>query len=107
MNIVRDDETYDSNQVVMLKNIVASFKRILELNGVDEEMIYSISSDLAFDVCSIIDGSTVMGNERAPVIPFLTFCKNEEEKEMLIINDNGSYMHEMTHDMIDKIFEID
>lgn len=107
MNIVIDEEAYDSNQVVMLKNIVASFKRILELNGVDEEMIYSIASDLAFDVCSIIDGSTVMGNERAPVIPFLTFCKSEEERETLIVNDDGSYMHEMTHEMIDRIFEID
>lgn len=107
MNTVKDEGKYDSNQEVMLENIVASFKRILEQNGVDEEMIYSIAGDLAFDVCAKIDGSAVMGSEESPVIPFLTFCKNEQEKNILIVNESGSNMHEMTYGIVDKVFEVD
>ena len=106
MNIDRDDDKYDYNQEVMLENIVTSCKRILEENGVDSEMIYSIAGDLAFDVCAIIDGSAVMGSEESPVIPFLAFSKNEE-KSNLIINDSGSCLHEMTYGIVDKVFDID
>ena len=107
MNIVNNEDKYDSNQEVMLENLVASFKRILEQNDVDEEMIYSIVGDLAFDACAILDGSAVMGSEESPVIPFLAFCKNEEEKETLIVNESGSYMHEITYGIVDKVFEVD
>jgi hypothetical protein len=107
MNIVRDDDKYDDSQEVVLENIVKSFKQILEQNGVDEEMIYSIAGDLAFDVCAIIDGSAEMGTEKNPVLPFLAFKKSEEETNTLIVNNIGSYMHEMTYGIVDKVFEID
>jgi len=106
MNIDRDDDKYDYNQEVMLEKIVTSCKRILEENDVDNEMIYSIAGDIAFDVCAIIDGSTLMGSEESPVTPFLTFSKNEE-KNSLIVNDSGSCLHEMTYGVVDKVFEID
>jgi len=107
MNTVIDDDKYDDNQEVMLENIVKSFKRILEQNSVDEEMIYSIAGDLAFDVCAIIDGSAVMGSEKHPVLPFLAFTKSEEENNTLIVNEAGSSMHEMTYGIVDKVFEVD
>lgn len=104
MKIEKDDDKYDKFQEHILENIVREIKDTLEEKGVDEDLIYDITGDLAFSICAIVDSSRVMEVEGEPVLPFLTFAKSDK-KEELIAMDGGSYMHEMAFGFTDEVFD--
>ena len=107
MDAIIDNEKYDKFQEHVLAEIIKSTKDILVEKGVPEDLIYDISGDLSFQICAIIDSSTVMEVDGEEVLPFLTFSKSLNERSTIIANDGGSYMHEMVYGFVDEIFEVD
>ena len=107
MNILVDEEKFEEYQEEMLHYLAKIIKRLLEEKEVPEELIYDLTGDLVFEIGTIIDSSTVMGTEENPVLPYLTFSKNDSNRESLIAGPNGSYLHEMAFRFVDQIFEED
>ena len=89
----------------MLHYLTKRIKSLLEEKEVPEELIYDVTGDLVFEIGTIIDSSAVIGTEENPVLPYLTFSENENNRESLIAGPNGSYLHEMAFGFVDQIFE--
>lgn len=107
MEAIVDEGKFDKFQEHVLAEIIKSTKNILEEKGVPENVIYDITGDLSFQICAIIDSSSVMEIDGEEVLPFLTFSKSRKERNTIIVNDGGSYMHEMVFGFVDEIFEED
>ncbi|KIM08292.1 MAG: hypothetical protein KU38_09945 [Sulfurovum sp. FS08-3] len=105
MNIIVDSKKYDEYQEEILKCIIRSIRSTLENKEIDKDVIEDLTGSLAFGISAIIDSSAVMGTEDNPILPYLAFSKNIEEKDTLIVNKGGSYLHEMVFSCIDDVFE--
>ena len=105
MEISVNEEVFDECQDEMLHYLVKSVRALLVEKGVEEQLIYDVTGDIVFEIGAILDGSAVMGSEDKPVLPYLTFSKNENERESLIASASGSCLHEMAYGFVDQIFE--
>jgi len=106
MEIVVDNSKFNDYQETVIKCIIESIRSTLENREVKKEIIEDLTGTLAFGVAAIIDSSQDMGTGKNPVLPFLTFSKDFEDKDTLIVNNKGgSYMHELVYGCIDDVFK--
>ena len=106
MNIVEDSKKYNDYQETVLKSIIESIRATLENSEINKKRIEDLTGSLAFGISAIIDASQDMGTGQNPVLPFLTFSKDFEERDTLIVNkQGGSFMHEMVYGCINEVFE--
>ena len=105
MEISINEEHFYESQAEMLGYLARSIKQTLQEKEVDEDSLYDITGDLMFAVCTVIDGSAVMGTEEKPVLPYLTFSKSLEEKENLVASASGSSLHEIAYGCVEELFE--
>lgn len=102
MKITQNPNEFDKRQLHLIGEIVRSIKNKLSDNGISDDRLAGITSDIAFAVASIIDGNRMMYADGKPLIPVLTFADNEARTE-LIAQDGGSSMHEYVEGTVDDI----
>jgi len=102
MEITQNPSEFDKRQLKLISEIVRSIKNRLSDNGIPDDQLAGITSDVAFTVASIIDGSRVMYADGKPLIPVLTFA-DDEARTKLIAQDGGSSMHGYVEGTVDEI----
>ena len=105
MKIIFDEEKYESFQDCVLEYIVMSIRESLAGNGVADDKIQDITGEIAFSIGAIIDSSRIMVKDGEDVLPFLTFLKSEKDRDTLIVNEGGTYIHELAYGVTNEIFE--
>lgn len=95
--------TFAELQKEFLNQLVYSIKFTLQDKEIDEEKIYDITDSLVFSIASLIDGSAECGEEENPFISFLTFNRMISNPEELIVSLSGSYLHEISVPLVQKI----
>jgi len=91
---------YDRLQNHILKQITDAVRGHLRLllSGRIPADLNSVTSDIAFSIASIIDGSAEVDDNGTPVIPVLAFATTEARDELLFAElGYGSWMHEYAH----------
>lgn len=104
MNIKEDSELYDTLHEGLLRGLFTSIKSSLEEAQLSQEIqipdgfLENIVEAITFNVAAVIDGSAEMEFEEKEVLPCLTFKDNGQH----IVNDVGSYLHEMVMGYLDE-----
>jgi len=104
MRVEKDNKLYEEFHEKVARELVETiYSQISEIEGIDPDIVESITSNLAFSVGTIIDGSRVMDNEGRQVLPYLAFSESAKERKNLIVSDTGSYIHEMIFGLLDDM----
>lgn len=101
---ILDNGKYDELQVKLLEEVIVRIRDTLIDKGVNDEMIYDITGDIAFSVCAVLDASAIMHLDGEEVLPFLAFSRSRDEKDTLLVNNVGSYLHEMVFGVLDDVY---
>src|SRR5580658_2180150 len=96
MKVSIDWEEFDGLQKYILHEIIRSVHQNLLESGIDREKIPDLADGIAFDLCCVIDGSTVIPRPGGRILPILTFAMDASMEE-LISSGGGSWMHELVH----------
>ena len=102
MRIVTDSTTFDSLQRHLLQELVASIRDGLREAGVDGATLYEATSNVAFAVAAIIDGSREMVLDERELVPVLTFAREREGGELIASDTGGSWMHDYVQAVVDQ-----
>lgn len=106
MVINEDNNTYDELHQRLLRNLLMAIKDELEGADLDHDEIYEMTAKLAFAVASVIDGVDEKSDaDGAAIHPFLAFATGPEGGRSLIVNDHGSYLHELVHNLFDAVLD--
>lgn len=100
MQIVEDWEQFDALQREVLRYLIESIHQSLVDAHVPPETVPDLLAEIMFTVCTTVDGSSVMRRGDRRILPFLTFENPPREK--LISSGNGSWMHELVHEAVEK-----
>jgi hypothetical protein len=102
MIIKVDSKEFGKRQMRLIEEIAHDLKSRLEEMGLgaDQELVES----LMFDIGAIIDGSRVMNLDGKQLRPVLMFA-DDVKGEQLISSGDGSWIHEVSGDIVTKIFE--
>ena len=104
MNIKEDSDLYDTLHEGLLRGLFTSIKTSLEEAKfspeiqIPDEYLEGLVETITFNVAAVIDGSAVMEFEGKEVSPCMAFKDNGS----LIVNDDGSYLHEMVMGYLDE-----
>jgi len=104
VNFKEDSDLYDTLHEGLLRGLFTSIKSSLEEAKfspeiqIPDEFLEGVVETIAFNVAAVIDGSAAMEFEGKEVTPCLTFKDNDQH----IVNDSGSYLHEMVMGYLDE-----
>ncbi len=99
-----DEMKYDEIQMEMLYFITESIKDKLVEAGIAGESLEKLTTNIAFSMAEIIDGSAIMETQnKKPIIPVLTFA-NDENFNSGICSEGSSWMHEYVHGVVEDVF---
>jgi hypothetical protein len=107
MKLNIDNESYDDFQIGLLKGLLSTIYETIKTEkehgqlDIADEYIEDLVEKLTFSVSAAIDGSLVMRHENLDIFPHLSF-KSERHSEDLIVNDVGSYLHEIMFGVLDE-----
>ena len=108
MKVTADNTRFDELQVHVLNEIVASIIDGLKEAGVsDSQTLHEATSNIAFSVAAIVDGSRVMNLEGTEVVPILTFARERDGQELIGADSGGSWMNEYVFGVVDEQFKGD
>lgn len=105
MKITSNQEQFDSKQDDFVEELVKTIRRTLEEQGLDEQLVYDLTSSLAFNVSALIDGCAVSGKKERPTVSYLAFRELEESLASVVISPVGSYLHEISEGFVESEFE--
>ena len=103
VRLVKNSKKFDQYQHRLAELIV---KEIYNLTGVyvkGEEQV-QLTDNIAFSICSLLDGTIVSKVGMKDFTPNITFSLDSEGKKILI-SERGSWMHEYAIGLIDCILE--
>lgn len=106
MNIVENEESYDTRQNLFVAVIAKAVKDDLIEHGIDEDEAHSLTGDITFRICALLDGSQKLKEEGVELHPALLFRKKEKSDDYFYLN-SGSWMHEYAFGFADAVFEDD
>lgn len=101
MKCTEDFNRFDELLNVVTSEIVNSIKSDLEHAGIGPDKLEELTSNIAFGVGAIIDGSRVMYHKGKKIQPFLAFEITEGE----LLHSGGSWIHEYTMGWVEAAFE--
>lgn len=104
MMFEKDRAKYDDLQLFLTKEIVGCVKASLDSAGLEEDDLYDLIEEIAFNIAATIDGSAIMTHKEERVIPFLAFASTPD-KDNLIVEDGGSWMHEYVSGAVEEAFD--
>ena len=108
MKIKEDSSSFDVLHEGLLRGLFASVYTTLKEENetgsaqISEENLEGIVENIVFGVAAVIDGSAGMEYESKEIHPYITF-KESRESDTLIVNDVGSYLHEMVMGYLDEL----
>ena len=103
MKLVSDNTTFDALQRHLLGELVASIRDALREAGVDDgPLLFEATSNVAFAVASIVDGSREMYLDDREVVPILTFAHDHEGSELIAAESGGSWMHDYVQAVVEQ-----
>jgi hypothetical protein len=105
MPLIKDSEKYDQLHAQLLREILVAIKDELEASDLDHDHVYELTGKIGLAVTSAIDGSASIKHAGAPIHPFVAFSESESQRDTLIVNEQGSYLHELVYSLFDGIFE--
>jgi len=104
MKIITNNEKFDSLQSCLLNEIINTVKEALEEGGASGEWLKKVTENISFRICDIIDAGHEIKCEHDYVAPFLAFYDKGGESEDIIVNDVGSYLHEVVFFATERAF---
>ncbi len=102
MKLVNDPDSYVEQQEIFTGEMIARIARHIEEAGITGEALKSLTGNIVFEVCSMLDGVSEVSFEGGKSAPFLTFQKGDEE---LIDFGGNSYAHELVDGILDAMFD--
>lgn len=104
MKTIVNNEKFDSLHACLLKEIVGAIKEALEAEGASGDWLKKMTEVISFRVCEIIDAGCEMKCGDDYMAPFIAFYDQGGESEDILINDDGSCLHELVHFASEQIF---
>jgi hypothetical protein len=103
MKLVSDSTTFDALQRHLLGELVASIRDGLREAGVEDgPLLFEATSNAAYAVAAIIDGSREMYLDDREVVPVLTFAREREGGELIAADSGGSWMHDYVQSVVEQ-----
>src|SRR5213596_1931318 len=106
MEIKIDNEEYDRRQRTLMYAIIRFTKDHLEAAKLPKEQVKGLSTEIAFTVASIVDGSQLLYQQSSGkrLQPVLMFADDVDRKQLVAGSGSSSYMHEHAHGIVDRVF---
>src|SRR6266496_5068137 len=107
MKIKTDDEEYDHRQRTLTYAILRFTKDHLEAAKLSKEQVKSLTTQIAFTVASIVDGSQLLYQRSSGkrLQPVLMFADDADCQQLVAGSGGSSSMHEHAHAIVDTVFE--
>jgi len=99
MKINESTEDYHDCVEALSKDVAETVIETLEAYSVPKEILDKIKGELAFNVCTLIDGGKDIKINSKSFTPNMTFLS--EDSEELLYSVNGSFTHEYVYDFTD------
>ena len=93
MKVSVDSFKFDDHQLFFVRKLCEMLVTDLRNAGIDDERGEELATQLAFSMCCLTDGSTILEFDGRPFLPCLTFSQDEEYSEVLS-SGGASSMHE-------------
>ena len=100
MPVSKDEVAYDQLHERLLRDMLLAIKDELDDAELDHDQVHELTANIALAVSSILDGTSPMNLEGRRIVPVLAFGE-EGHPDNLIVNGQGSYLHEI----VDTLFE--
>jgi len=93
MKVSIDSSEFDKHQLFFVRKICEMLRQDLQRAGIDDEVGEELATQIAFAMCCLTDGSTILEFDGKPFLPCLTFSQDDDYSEVLS-SGGGSWMHE-------------
>lgn len=102
MKLITNNDKFDDLQPWYVGEIIERTRDNLIEAGVKDEALKELCGNIAFSICTLIDGSAsfeVEGNEYSSFLAF------SDDDESMFYPGGNSYLHEYVFGVLDEIFE--
>lgn len=103
ISVQQDMVQFDECQLGLVDNICRSIKAEIEKLDLDTEQQMELTTQIAFSVCCILDGSTTIERQGETIRPWLAFALDESFKTLLT-TDGASSCHEYAVGFSEDLF---
>lgn len=103
MAVTKDNDTYEQQQLRLLRDLLLAIRDELENADLDDDQVAELTGRIGYAVASAIDGHHA--GDDVLLRPRLAFAANHAGQEQLIVNDRGSYLHELVYSLFAEVFE--
>jgi hypothetical protein len=100
-----DADKFDQCQIEMATAIIGTIMAGLRKANLPDDQLKDLVTDIAFDVCCILDASQVFGTEADDIFPVLTFQVEGCTDDEVISNGGNSYMHEYVQGIVEELLQ--
>lgn len=94
MNIILDENKFDTYQRDLIRALLfqtrLSLKNTAQLQDVDKDVLDDICENIVFNVCTVLDGSDAINEDKASV----HLCFTSDDGKTLITHEGGGWSHE-------------
>jgi len=107
MSIARiklDRNKFDKFQIEMVTAIVGTIVGELRKANLPNDQFKELATNIAFNVCCILDASTPIGEESDDIFPVLTFQAEGYADDEVISCGGASHMHDYVHSIAKELF---
>ncbi|MEW8690814.1 MAG: hypothetical protein AB2535_06980 [Candidatus Thiodiazotropha endolucinida] len=101
MKLKLDSSSYLEQQEIFTGEMIARIADHLEEAGIAGEALKELTGKVAFEIASMIDGSSEVSFEGSEAHPYLTFQEGDAE---LIHLGGNSYTHELVFGILNAMF---
>ena len=103
MKVSIDRSQYDKHQLFFVRKLCEMLMGELQRAGIDDENSEELAAQLAFSMCCLTDGSTILELDGKPFLPCLTFSQDDDYTEVLS-SGRGSWLHEYVHGTVWDVY---
>ena len=100
MNIIENSEEYEKLVEALSKEVADTIIATLKAYSVPEVVVEEIKGELAFNICSVIDGGKDVISNGQSFTPNMAFL--DDESENLHCSVNGSFTKDYIYDFIEE-----
>ncbi|MGB2740260.1 MAG: hypothetical protein WBC60_06845 [Cognaticolwellia sp.] len=100
MNITDDSDEYQHLVEALSKEIADTVIETLKAYSVSERAIEKVKGELAFNICSVIDGGKDLTSNGRLYTPNMSFL--DDKSENLHCSVNGSFTKDYIYDFIEE-----
>ena len=103
MKVSIDSSKYDKHLLFFVRKLCEIVRGDLQRAGIDEETSEELTTQIAFSMCCLADGSTILEFDGKSFLPCLTFSQDDDYSELLSSGGSSS-MHEYVVGTVDDVF---